>query len=154
MHGLLLDERFPPAALRSAHQLDRHLCPEAASCPAFSDLHKAVQKMFKNEKLFRAFRWNLKLLSILLSFVFVQIQSLNMINEFRFHCSHPNSTLNVSSEQFSLVICFSVIRKNSKNLQNYSFSTMENSIPKLIAFQNLLCQRTQESRIKIQTRSC
>ena len=72
-----------------------------------------IEPLLKNEKLLRIFRLvfrNLKHAPTLLCLALVFIQGLVMVNEFRFHSSHPNrtSSLNFSSEPFSLIICFPI----------------------------------------------
>ena len=109
---------------------------------------RKIEPLLKNEKLLQIFRLaipNLKNVPILLCFVLVLIQGLAMVNEFRFHSSYPNrtSTLNFSSEPFSIVMCLPIlayeedgrnssilnesvesIEKHSKDL-NHSIEDME-----------------------------
>ena len=56
---------------------------------------RKIEPLFRNEKLLRIFRLvlkNLKHAPTLLCLVFVLVQGLTMINEFRFHSSYPNRT--------------------------------------------------------------
>ena len=102
--------------------------------------NKKLTAHFKNERLLRILRSaypKLKFALTLLSFGFVLSQSLVMISEFRFHSSHPNrtSTLNFSSEPFSVVFCFCIENsegdgkieagRNSAILRNLSFASIE-----------------------------
>ena len=101
---------------------------------------RKIEPLLRNEKLLRIFRLvlpNLKHFLTLLGLVLVLVQGLAMVNEFRFHSSHPNrtTTLNVSSEPFSVVICFPIENyledeeieegSNSEILRNFSFQSIE-----------------------------
>ena len=103
---------------------------------ALSLTARKIEPLLRNEKLLRIFRLvlpNLKHVLTLLCLVLVLVQGLAMMNEFQFHSSHPNrtTTLNYSSEPFSIVICFPIEnsqgdgeiqeRTNSKILRNFSF---------------------------------
>ena len=100
---------------------------------------KSLKKYCKNKKILKVFRLvcpNFKHVLTLLSLVIVLVRGLIMINEFRFHSSHPNrtSTLNFSSEPFSVVVCFPIENfidgeiikgRNSEILRNFSFNSIE-----------------------------
>ena len=101
---------------------------------------RKIEPLLKNEKLLRIFRLtlrNLKHALTLLCLVLVLVQGLAKVNEFRFHSSHPNrtSSLNFSSEPFSVVICFPIESsiedgkikegRNSEILRNFSFQSIE-----------------------------
>ena len=93
---------------------------------------RKIEPLLRNEKLLRIFRLvisNLRHVPTLLGIVLVLFQSLVMVNEFRFHSSHPNktSTLNFSSEPFSVVICFPILEngEDSSTIRNFSFDSIE-----------------------------
>ena len=97
---------------------------------------RKIEPLLRNEKLLRIFRLvlrNLKHTPTLLCFVLVLVQGLVMVNEFRFHSSHPNrtSSLNVSSEPFSVVICFLRYKADASTLRRLtlnSFKEVSNSL--------------------------
>ena len=95
-----------------------------------------IKPLLKSKKLLRIFRLtlrNLKKVLTLLCFVLVLVQSLTMVNEFRFHSSHPNrtSSLNFSSEPFSVVICFPCYMEDPTAFRNFSFNSIEKATKNL-----------------------
>ena len=105
---------------------------------------RKIEPLLKNEKLLRIFRLvlpKLKHVLTLLSIVLVLVQGLAIVNEFRFHSGYPNrtSTLNVSSEPFSVVICFpfSPFEEDPSLLRRFSLLVIEE------ATKNLLFERTE-----------
>ena len=101
---------------------------------------RKIEPLLRNEKLLRIFRLvlpNLKHLLTLPCLVLVLVQGLSMVNEFRFHSSHPNrtSSLNFSSGPFSVVICFPILdyKEHSYILRNFSFNSMEAASKRLSA---------------------
>ena len=106
----------------------------------FSRTFEKLEAYLKNQKLLRLLRLahpNLRHVLTLLGFVLVLIQGLNMLNEFKFNSAHPNktTTLNFSSEPFSIVLCFPIENaerdrdikenRNSVILNNFSFAVIE-----------------------------
>ena len=93
---------------------------------------KRIEPLLKNEKLLRTSRLvhqKLKAALTLLSFVLVLTQGLAMVNEFRFHSSYPNrtSSLNFSSEPFSVVICFPIlVYEDGKTNEGKKFFLLRN----------------------------
>ena len=109
---------------------------------------RKIEPLLKNEKLLRIFRLvlpNLKHALTLLCLVLVLVQGLAMVNEFRFQSSHPNrtSTLNVSSEPFSVVICLSFLEleEDLPLLRNLSLHSIEEDT------KSLLLERTEDIEI-------
>ena len=101
---------------------------------------RKIESLLRNEKLLRIFRFavrNLKYVPILLCLVFLLVQSLAMVNEFRFHSSHPNrtSSLNFSSEPFSIVICIPILlyEKNSSASRKFSFHLIERDLKNVVS---------------------
>ena len=105
---------------------------------------RKIEPLLRNEMLLRNFRLtlrNLKHAPTLLCFILVLVQGLAKVNEFRFHSSHPNrtSSLNFSSEPFSVVICFPLYGEDS--LINFSFNSMKE------ASNSLIFERTERIEI-------
>ena len=65
-----------------------------------------------------------RLIIILISLIFMLVQSGLMINDYRFKSTHPNKTtsLTYSSDPFSIVVCFPI---DSKILKSNNFSEIE-----------------------------
>ena len=95
---------------------------------------RCVEKYFKyiNRYLKLTFSKS-RLIIILISLIFVLVQSGLMINDFKFKSTHPNKTTSLTyfSDPFSIVVCFPIkfwIKnrkvfnlKNLKNLKNFKF---------------------------------
>ena len=107
---------------------------------------RKIEPLLRNEKLLRIFRLilsNLKHVPTLLCFVLFLVQGLAMVNEFRFHSNYPNrtSSLNFSSEPFSVVICFIRFKADASNLRKLTFNSIEE------ASNSLLSERTKSIEI-------
>ena len=79
------------------------------------------------KKNFKFILSKITLITILISLVFVLIQSGFMISDYRFNSKYPNKTssLTYSSEPFSTVICFAIVERNAKILKSSHFSEIE-----------------------------
>ena len=98
---------------------------------------RKIEPLLRNEKLLRIFRLvlsNLKHVLTLLCLVLVLVQGLAMVNEFRFHSSHPNRTsiLKFSSKPFSVVICFPCYMEDPSAFKSFSFNFLEEDTKNLI----------------------